>query len=309
MSAARQPRVAIQPEPIASAVERAAIEGGAEIVDVEDAEALVWSAVGRTDELFEILAGAPNIRWVHVRFAGVDAYAKDARIKDGRLWTCGKGGNAEPVAQHAFALALAALRDLPKRARATSWERGGSARSLRGARVTILGAGGIAGWLARYLEPFDVELTVVRRTSSPFSGAVRTLPPDQLDEALPNADLVFVALPLTPATVGIVGAPQLRKMQDHAWLINVSRGSLVVTDDLVTALAEGWIGGAALDVTDPEPLPDGHPLWTSERCLITPHSAPSGGAGDGIGDRITDNVRLFAADKPLLGVVDVQAGY
>lgn len=275
---------------------------------LEAAEALLWSAPGRADELFELLAGAPNIRWVHVRFAGVDAYANDARIKDGRMWTCGKGGNAEPVAQHAFALALAALRDLPRRARATSWGPS-SGRSLRGAHVTILGAGGIAGWLARYMGPFDVELTVVRRTPMPFAGAVRTFTTNQLDEALPDADLVIVALPLTRETVGIVAAPQLRVMESHAWLINVSRGSLVMTDDLVTALSEEWIGGAALDVTEPEPLPDGHPLWTSERCIITPHSAPFGASSNGLGDRIVDNVRLFGAGAPLLGVVDVEAGY
>jgi phosphoglycerate dehydrogenase-like enzyme len=308
VAAPHPPRVAIRPEPIPSSVESAAIEGGAEIVGIEDAEALLWSTPGRSDELFDVLAAAPSIRWVHVRFAGVDAYAQDPRIKDGRVWTCGKGGNAEPVAQHAFALSLAALRDLPKRARATTWGRS-SGRSLLGAHVTILGAGGIAEWLARYLGPFDVDLTVVRRTVSPFRGAVRTLTADRLDEALPNADLVVVALPLTLETVGIIAAAQLQKMESHAWLINVSRGSLVVTDDLLTALAEEWIGGAALDVTDPEPLPDGHPLWSSERCLITPHSATSGAASNGLTARIVDNVRLFGAGEPLLGLVDVEAGY
>jgi phosphoglycerate dehydrogenase-like enzyme len=305
---ARPPRVAIRPDSPPASIERAAIEGGAEVVGVEDADALLWWAVGKSDELFETLADAPNIRWVHVRFSGVDAYAHDARFKDGRLWTCGKGGNAEPVAQHAFALALAALRGVPQWARATSWGRS-SGRSLRGARVTILGGGNIAAWLAHYLEPFDVDLTVVRRTSIAFPSAARTLTTDQLDEALQGADLVIVALPRTPETVGILAAPQLRQMEPHAWLINISRGSLIVTDDLVTALSEEWIGGAALDVTEPEPLPDGHPLWTNERCLITPHSASFGAASDGLSTRIVENVRLFGAGKPLVGTVDLNAGY
>ena len=94
---------------------------------------------------------------------------------------------------------------------------------------------------------------------------------DRYADALPGADLVVLALALTPETEGIIAADELSLMEDHAWLVNVARGRHVVTDDLVDALRDGVIGGAGLDVTDPEPLPAGHPLWSLPNCLITPH--------------------------------------
>ena len=125
-----------------------------------------------------------------------------------------------------------------------------------------------------------------------------------------SADAVFVALALTEETRGIVAAPQLRVMRPHAWLVNVARGAHVVTDDLVRALQEGWIGGAGLDVTDPEPLPDSHPLWALPNCVITPHTGNTPEMGQRLlADRIRENVTRFAAGEPLLGVVDVLAGY
>jgi phosphoglycerate dehydrogenase-like enzyme len=153
-------------------------------------------------------------------------------------------------------------------------------------------------------------LTVVRRTPAAFEGAVRTLTPDRLANALPGADLVVVALPLTAATVGVLGARELRRMESHAWLVNVARGAHIVTGDLVTALREEWIGGAALDVTDPEPLPPGHPLWTIDRCVITPHAAsPTAMTLPAIRARIIENVRRFGAHQPLIGTIDADTGY
>ena len=99
-------------------------------------------------------------------------------------------------------------------------------------------------------------------------------------------------------------------MQDHAWVVNVARGSLIDTNALVEALAEERIGGAALDVTDPEPLPDGHPLWTEPRALITPHTAnPPGALARALAGRIEENVARFGADEELIGLIDVEAGY
>jgi D-3-phosphoglycerate dehydrogenase len=133
---------------------------------------------------------------------------------------------------------------------------------------------------------------------------------DRLDDELGSADVVVLALALTPATEGLIDARRLALMRPDAWLVNVARGGHVVTDDLVAALAAGTIGGAALDVTDPEPLPDGHPLWSEPRCLITPHVAnTSAMLRPRLAERITDNVRRRLAGEPLLGVVDVDAGY
>jgi phosphoglycerate dehydrogenase-like enzyme len=122
--------------------------------------------------------------------------------------------------------------------------------------------------------------------------------------------VVFLALALTPETTGIIGAPQLAAMRPDGWLVNVARGRHVVTDALVAALAAGEIGGAGLDVTDPEPLPDGHPLWTQDRCIITPHTADTPEmVRRPLALRIRDNVTRFAAGEPLSGVIDPAAGY
>jgi phosphoglycerate dehydrogenase-like enzyme len=133
---------------------------------------------------------------------------------------------------------------------------------------------------------------------------------DDFPHALPGADLVVLALALTPETHGMFSAEEFGLMEDHAWIVNVARGGHIVTDDLVEALRSGVIGGAALDVTDPEPLPDGHPLWTMPNCIITPHvgNTPEM-AKPLLAQRVSENVRRFARGEPLLGLVDVDAGY
>ena len=108
----------------------------------------------------------------------------------------------------------------------------------------------------------------------------------------------------------MIGARELGAMQDHAWVVNVARGSLIDTNALVEALAEERIGGAALDVTDPEPLPDGHPLWTEPRALITLHTAnPPDALARALAGRIEENVARFGAGEELIGLIDVEAGY
>ena len=125
-----------------------------------------------------------------------------------------------------------------------------------------------------------------------------------------DADVVVLALALTPESRGIVDATFLEAMRPHAWLVNVARGAHVVTDDLVAALQNGTIAGAALDVTDPEPLPIGHPLWAQPNCLITPHIANTPEMGlPLIAERVRANVARFGRDETLLGLVDVAAGY
>ena len=226
-----------------------------------------------------------------------------------REWTSAKGAYAEPVAEHALMLALAGLRLLPRRIRATSWGEAAGV-SLYEQPVTILGGGGITTCLVRLLAPFRVPVTVVRRQPDPFPGAVRTVETSAMKEALADARVVFLALALTPSTERIIGAAQLAAMRPDAWLVNVARGRHVDTDALVAALREGTIGGAALDVTDPEPLPDGHPFWTMDNCIITPHTADTPEMIERmLGRRIEVNVASFAAGQPLLGLVDPAAGY
>ena len=301
------PRVALAPDGAPRWVGLAIEEGGGTLVPPEEAEAVVWFAATNPEGLPAVLDRAPGARWVQLPWAGVEPYVD--LFRDGRTWTCGKGVYAEPVAEHALGLAIAGLRDLPTRVRATSWARQGG-RTLVGGRVTVLGGGGITASLLRLLAPLRCTTTVVRRSGAPLDGAERVVTPDRLHEALAGADVVVVALALTPETRGMVDAGALEAMEPHAWLVNVGRGGHVVTDDLVAALRAGTIGGAGLDVTDPEPLPDGHPLWDLPNCIITPHTANTlDMVVPQLSERIRENVRRFAAGEPLVGLVDPERGY
>jgi phosphoglycerate dehydrogenase-like enzyme len=285
---------------------RSAIEGGAELVPIERAEALIWGGP-KVDGLADLLKRSPNISWVQLPTAGIERYA--GLLNDGRIWTSAKGAFSDQVAEHVLALALAGLRELPKRARANSWgEKGG--RTLFGSRVTIVGAGGIAEALIALLKPFQCIVTVVRHHPGAVEGAAAVLEFNRMLQGLQHADVVVLAPALTPETTGMIGERELRAMKPGAWLINVGRGKLVVTEALVRALSEKWIGGAALDVTDPEPLPAGHPLWSLDNCLITPHTAnPPRLEQADMQIRILENVRRRLAGKPLLGLVNTSAGY
>ncbi|MGA0878073.1 MAG: D-isomer specific 2-hydroxyacid dehydrogenase family protein [Ilumatobacteraceae bacterium] len=307
MTISRAPRIAVGPSNVAAWVHDAVVDGGAEIVPPEDAEALVWGAARDVDGLSQTLSRHPHLRWVQLPFAGIENFAH--LIDGNRHWTCGKGVYAEPVAEMALGLMLAGLRGLGTYARQHTWS-GPRGRNLQGARVTILGGGGITESLIRLLEPFDCHITVVRRHVAPMDGVADVLPSDRYHHALPGADAVVLALPLTKETEGMIGSGELVAMEDHAWLINVARGRHVVTEDLVSALTEGSIGGAALDVTDPEPLPDGHPLWTLPNCIITPHVGNTPDmAVPLLSERIRQNVRRWAAGGQLLGPVYPELGY
>ena len=302
------PHVALGPGRI-DYLTRAISDGGGEPVGInETADALVWLAPWDPDGLRTALAST-GARWVQLSAAGVEPLATAGVLDPVLTWTCAKGSYAEPVAEHALALALAGLRCLPRRVVATSWGPPGG-ESLYDEQVTILGGGGIATTLLELLAPFRVTATVVRRSAGELPGAARTLQPDGLNAALSEAKVVFLALALTPETDQIIGATQLATMRPDSWLVNVARGRHVDTAALVTALADEVIAGAALDVTDPEPLPDGHPLWTQERCIITPHTANTLEMAERpFADRVRDNVARFAAGEPLVGLVDPAAGY
>lgn len=306
-------RIAIAPEPVPAYAVEAVGAAGAKIVPLgPETEALVWTSPAGPEQLAATLEQVPNARWVHLRWAGVEDFARLGLFDPARTdltWTCGKGVFAEPVAEHALALALAGLRQLPDRVRATTWQPQGG-QSLYDGKVTILGAGGIAEKLIELLRPMRTHVTVVRRQDTPLEGAGRTLTVDRLTDAVQEAQVVFVALALTPDTDGIVDARILDAMNDEAWLVNVGRGRHVVTGDLVEALTGGTIAGAALDVTEPEPLPDSHPLWTLPNALITPHTANTFEMAVGaMKQRIVENVRRFAAGEPLVGTVDPRLGY
>jgi D-3-phosphoglycerate dehydrogenase len=227
------------------------------------------------------------------------------------VYTSAAGAFALPVAEHALALMLAGARRLAEAARAPEWQPlRVEVRSLEGATVAIVGAGGIGRELIGMLAPFRPRVLAVTRRGRPVPGAERTVPVERLDEVLGEADFVVLAAPGTPETRRLIDAGRLARMRSGAWLINVGRGSLVDTDALVAALAGGRLGGAALDVTDPEPLPAGHPLWSHPDVLITPHVAtPPDSERRQMARRIRENVERLAAGEPLVAVVDRDAGY
>jgi phosphoglycerate dehydrogenase-like enzyme len=303
------PRIAVGPVPASFATD-AVVAGGGSVVDITDhPDALVWLDPMEVKGLADQLALAPGLRWVQLPFAGVERVAEFGLLDHDHVWTCAKGSYAEPVAEHALTLALAGLRHLPTRVEARSWGVP-AGTSLYDQRVTILGGGGITSVLLEQLAPFRVETTVVRRQPEALPGASRTVPVSALPDVLPGSLVVVLALALTPATEKIIGAPELALMDDTAWLVNVARGRHVDTDALVTALRTGAIAGAALDVTDPEPLPDGHPLWALPNCLITPHTADTiEMVRPLLAERIRTNVGRFSAGETLVGLVDPDAGY
>ena len=290
----------------ADAVREAVERGGGRVsTDPEEAEAIVWlgPASGLSDVLHE------NVRWVQLHSAGVEGWMDGGLIDERRLFTSAAGAYAETVAEHALALMLAGARRLHECACATEWgNRFG--RLFAGSTIVILGAGGIGRALIRLLEPFNAHILAVTRSGRQVPGATESFSADEVDELWPEGDFFVVAAPATASTSKMIGVRQLAAMKSHAWVVNVARGSLVDTDALVEALAADSIGGAALDVTDPEPLPEEHPLWTEPRALITPHSAnPPDALVRRLAERIEENVSRYTAGKDLIGVIDVEAGY
>lgn len=301
------PRVAVLPERVAALFADAIHAAGGEAVPVAEAEALLWTDPDDAEGLSEVLGAHPGIRWIQLPWAGIEPLV--GVLDPSRTWTCAKGAYGDEVAEHTLGLALAGMRDIARFARATTWGTP-SGRSLIGATVTILGGGGLAEAMIRMLEPFGCRINVLRRSTTPVEGADLTGTLVDLPDVLPGTDLLVVMLPLTPETTDVIDAAAIALLPSHAWIVNVGRGRHIVTDDLVAALREGSIGGAALDVTDPEPLPDDHPLWSLPNCIITPHTANTPKmAFPSLSERLSENVRRFAAGEELVGLVDLAAGY
>ena len=292
------PAVHVAPEPDPT-IEEAAAAAGGQLASLDEADALIWLDPDPASFPAEL---PERVRWVQLPSAGVERWMD--RIGADRLWTSAAGAYGHPVAEHALMLMLAGARRLADCARATSWT-SPPVMPLDGSTVLVVGAGGIGRALIELLAPLRVEVLAVTRR-----GRGGTIPVDRLDEVWPRAHHVVVAAPSTGATRHLVGADELAAMREDAWLVNVARGSLVDTDALVAALAADEIGGAALDVTDPEPLPDGHPLWREPRALITPHVAnPEATLRRYLAELVGENVRRFAAGEELRSRIDPDAGY
>jgi len=246
----------------------------------------------------EAFAGMTGLRVIQLLTAGVDTWV--GRVP-GHIVLCdARGVHTPATAEWTVAAILAYVRDLPHFARAQARGEWAYRRTdeLAGKRVLIVGAGSIGDAVAARLRPFEVDIALVARQARPGVHGVGELP-----NLLPEADIVVLTVPLTDETTGLVGGDFLAAMRDGALLVNAARGRVVDTHALALELAKGRLG-AALDVTDPEPLPAGDPLWQMPNVLLTPHVAASvGGVLVRAYALVGDQLRRYAAGEPLLNVV------
>ena len=276
-----------------------------------DAEVLVaWA--NSPENLADAAANLPRLRWVQTLAAGPDAilaagFAPEVVVTNGRSLHDG------PVAEHALALTLAAVRRLDRAGAAQRehrWdtalgrEQGDPATSgrftLAGAHVTIWGFGSIAAALAPLYRALGAHVTGVASTAGERSG-FPVVTDEDLPGVLATTDVLVSLLPALPATRHAFDAARIAQLPDHAWFVNVGRGATVDEGALVAALHEGRLGGAALDVAEAEPLPAGSPLWDTPRTIITPHVA--GGRPQGASGLVRENLENLRAGRPLRNVV------
>jgi phosphoglycerate dehydrogenase-like enzyme len=263
----------------------------------------------------KLFHAAKKLKWVQVYSAGVETYRFPEFINSQVTLTNCKVIQGPEIADHALSLLLALTRDLyqviPRRTE-ERWRRGEyHPIELRGKTAVVVGVGGIGSQIAQRAHAFGMRVIGVDPKEMPFNDYVSKMVfPDQIDRVIPQADVLFVSAPLTPESKGMIGAKQFSMMKKGSYFIAVSRGGLYDTAALVKALDEGRLAGAGMDVTNPEPLPSGHPLWKFPNVIITPHIA---GQSDGIEARrvelIKENIARFAKGETLINIVDKQKGY
>jgi phosphoglycerate dehydrogenase-like enzyme len=300
--------VAIEPKSF-PAYELAIQSGGAKLEAMgPEVRGLVWTDYSAPSALADLIDSNPQLEWVQLPFAGVDAFSMF--LNKDVLFTSAKGAYREPVAEHALMLALALGRKLPVRIKASSWGKS-EAFSLYDSKVLLIGAGGISEELVKLLTPFRAEISVVRNNPElPFAGAKIVAGLDELDQLLPKADLVIVTCALTDLTRGLIDYRRLGLFKRTGYLVNIARGPIVVGGDLIRALDEGLLAGAGVDVTDPEPLPDGHAFFGRDDLILTPHTADTKEIVSRLfAKRIEQNVNAFLGRGDWVGAVDPELGY
>lgn len=282
------------------------------MAEIADADAII-GGVNR-----EQVLAAKKLKWVQVNSAGVENYVSIPELRNSPITlTNMKIVQGIEIADHAFALLLGLTRriDVAVANRATeTWSNlatYGRPLELHGKTAVIIGVGGIGTQIAVRAKAFGMEVIGVDPNDIPYVPYLdRSVPPDRLDRVLPEADVVFIAAPHTPATDKMIGAAQFALMKPGVWFIAVSRGKIYDNSALVDALKSGQVAGAGLDVTEIEPLPKGHPLWTTGRVIITPHIA---GRSDGDAGRYHDiyieNLIRFSRGERLRHTVDKEKGY
>lgn len=265
----------------------------------------------------EVLERADRLQWVQAVSAGVDRFLTPAFRARDIILTNTSGVHAINIAEHVLALMLAFARRLPQHLAGQhrhEWQHESERNDrpvfeLHGQTVLIAGLGDLGLALADRAQCLGMEVIGVRRHPS-ADAPYREVATDLLLELLPEADHVVDTLPLTPATRGLFNANAFAAMKDGAYFYNVGRGPTADTDALIRALETRHLAGAGLDVVDPEPLPSDSPLWEMPGVIITSHTSGSSPFMlERIGSLVTENIRRFTHDEPLLNVVNQAAGY
>ncbi|ALM18587.1 Putative NAD-binding protein (D-isomer specific 2-hydroxyacid dehydrogenase?) [Mycobacteroides abscessus subsp. abscessus] len=300
----RRPVIAVQHSPDSVPERLAPVTAAAEVRLVESdrlATALPGAEVlfvydFRSSALRETWSAADSLRWVQIASTGVDPVLFDEFVASDVVLTNSRGIFERPIAEYVLAQILAFAKDIRRSTRAQaalSW-RHFESESIEGTPVGVLGTGPIGQAISTLLGAVGMRVTVLGRAESA-----------DLSSHVGEFEYLVLAAPLTPQTRGIVNARVLSAMRPTARLINVGRGELVGTWDLVSALNRGGIAGAALDVTDPEPLPVGHPLWRTPNTHITPHnSGDVRGWSDRLQDQFVVNFERYLRGEELLNIVD-----
>jgi phosphoglycerate dehydrogenase-like enzyme len=269
-----------------------------------------WFDLNDKGEMFKIISAATSLKWLNSIYAGVDGMPLSQLARQGTIVTNGAGINAITIAEYVVMGMLSVAkgyRDVVRAQDRQEWLADSPGKvELYGSKALLLGYGAIGTLIEERLKSFAVDVTVVRRTPGPG-----TLGPDEWRARLADFDWVILAVPATPETEKMIGAHELAAMKPTATLINIARGTVVDQDALVTALQAKSIGAAFLDVTTPEPLPAGHPLWTLAGAHVTMHL--SGRAQDKMfvrsAQRFLENLKRYLIGAPVSPMVNLELGY
>jgi phosphoglycerate dehydrogenase-like enzyme/glyoxylase-like metal-dependent hydrolase (beta-lactamase superfamily II) len=277
--------------------------------EAEDADAVVGYCSP------EILKAGKKLRWIQVGHVGVEKEIFPDLVASPVVMTNTQRLSGPPVADQAFALLLTLTRDVRPSAPDQKSNGAGQPKALRqelqGKTMLVIGLGGIGTQISRRAQAFGMRVMAIDPKEMKRPAFVFSLDkPEKLMDRLPQADVVVVACPLTNETRGLFGEEQFKAMKKTAYFVNIARGGIVQTPALVSALENKLIAGAGFDVADPEPLPEGHPLWKMSNVVISPHiGAQSSGTQDRQWRLFRENIRRFVAGESLLGVVDKGKGY
>ncbi len=277
---------------------------------VQDGDAvLAWDFAA--EPLLELLADDARPQWVHTRATGVDPQVLAAVERSGAVFTCGRGGHGQAVAEHVLALVLAHFRRIPDllaRQARREWNAQFTMDGLHGRLVGVLGAGDLGGTTAELLKAFGVRLRVLRRVKRDDDDQVYG--PADLERFLSGLEVLVVAVPLTADTTGMLSEHHFTLLSPGCLLVNVGRAAVVDQDAMIGALRSGRLGGAALDVFAEEPLPPSSPLWELPGVIVSPHCADTTPSADArMLEVFLAHVARFRDGLPLLDVVVPERGY